>query len=95
LGTYSWNNFEVKQFFSDTFSLLWLAWRRIFCRAAASLVVCRLACDDRRAAEDVDWATLRREVSKCVLHQRVDPSPGWAVDAPAEDEADDDCINLH
>ena len=59
------------------------------------MVLCRLACDNRHTAEDKDWATLRREISASVLYQRADPSPGWAGGAPAEDEADDDCINLH
>ena len=52
----------------------------------------------RRAAEDEDynnWAMRRREISELVLHQQSDPSPGWAGDAPAEDKAVDDCINLH
>ena len=59
------------------------------------MVLCRLACDKRRAAEGGDCAPLRREISVLVLHQRADPSPGWVGDAPVEDEADDDCINLH
>ena len=67
----------------------------MLCRAAESLVLCRLAYDKRHVSEDEDCATLRREIYLLVPHQRADPSPGWTGDTPTEDEADDNCINLH
>ena len=65
-----------------------------FCRAAASLVLCRLAGNDQRAAKDEDWATLRREICASVLQQWVGPLLGWVGDAPAEDEANDNFVNI-